>query len=76
METEAIKLLSAGICMGLGTLGPGIGEGMIASKAMEAVARNPKVADKLFSNMLIAMAITESLGIYALVISLILIFAA
>ncbi len=76
MDTEAIKLLSAGICMGVGTIGPGIGEGMIAAKALEGIARNPKMADKLFSNMLIAMAITESLGIYALVISLILIFAA
>jgi len=76
MEAEAIKLLSAGICMGIGSIGPAIGEGMIASKTMEAIGRNPKVADKLFPNMLVAMAVTESTGIYSLVISLIILFVA
>lgn len=71
---EAIKFLAAGICMGLGALGPGIGEGFVAGKAIEAMARNPKMADKIFSNMLVGMAITESTGIYALVVSLILLF--
>ncbi|PIR42347.1 ATP synthase F0 subunit C [candidate division WWE3 bacterium CG_4_9_14_0_2_um_filter_35_11] len=76
MDTEAMKLLSAGICMGIGSIAPAIGEGMIASKTMEAIGRNPKVADKLFPNMLVAMAVTESTGIYCLVISLIILFVA
>ena len=76
MDTEAMKVLSAGICMGIGSIGPAIGEGMIASKTMEAIGRNPKVADKLFPNMLVAMAVTESTGIYSLVISLIILFVA
>jgi len=75
MEAEAVKLLAAGICMGLGAIGPGVGEGMIGAKAMEAMSRNPKIADKIVPNMLVAMAVTESTGIYSLVISLILIFA-
>ena len=76
MEVAAVKLLAAGICMGLGALGPGIGEGIIGSKAMEAMGRNPEVSDKVFSNMIVAMAVCESTGIYALVISLIILFVA
>lgn len=76
MEVAAVKLLAAGICMGLGALGPGIGEGIIGSKAMEAMGRNPEVSDKVFSNMIVAMAVCESTGIYALVVSLIILFVA
>ncbi len=75
MDAEAVKLLAAGICMGLGAIGPALGEGMIGARAMEAMSRNPKIADKIIPNMLVAMAVTESTGIYSLVISLILIFA-
>jgi len=71
-----MKLLAAGIVMGLGGIGPAIGEGMIGAKAMEAIGRNPEAADKVSSNMLIAMAVTESAAIYSLVIALILIFVA
>lgn len=76
MEAEAAKLIAAGICMGLGAIGPGVGEGFIAGKAMEAMSRNPKMADKILPNMLLGMAVTESTGIYSLVIALILIFVA
>lgn len=74
MDAEAAKLLAAGLCMGLGAIGPGVGEGVVAGKAIEAMARNPKMADKILSNMLVGMAITESTGIYSLVIALILLF--
>lgn len=74
MELEVIKLLAAGLCMGLGAIGPGVGEGYIGGKALEAISRNPKLADKIIPNMLVAMAVTESTGIYSLVITLILIF--
>lgn len=74
MDAEAAKLLAAGLCMGLGAIGPGVGEGFVAGKAIEAMSRNPKMADKILPNMLLGMAITESTGIYALVISLILLF--
>ncbi|PIR43506.1 ATP synthase F0 subunit C [candidate division WWE3 bacterium CG10_big_fil_rev_8_21_14_0_10_32_10] len=76
MDAEAAKLLAAGICMGLGAIGPALGEGLVGSKAMEAMSRNPQIADKIMSNMLVAMAVTESTGIYSLVIALIIIFAA
>lgn len=74
MDTESARYLAAGLCMGLGAIGPAIGEGYIGGKAMEGISRNPQVGDKLISNMLVAMAVTESTGIYSLVIALILLF--
>ena len=74
MEVEAVKLLAAGLCMGLGAIGPGVGEGLIGARAMEAMGRNPEVSDKVFSNMIVAMAVCESTGIYSLVVSLIILF--
>ena len=76
MEMEAARLLAAGICMGLGALGPGIGEGYAAGQALAAIGRNPAGAGKIVPNMLVAMAVTESTGIYSLVIALIILFAA
>ncbi len=70
-----MKVLAAGLCMGLGAIGPALGEGMVAAKTMEAIGRNPSIADKIIPNMIVAMAICESTGIYALVISLIILFA-
>lgn len=75
MELEAAKVIAAGIAIGLGAIGPGIGEGILASKAMEAMGRNPEVSNDIFSKMIIAMAITESTAIYALVIALLALFA-
>jgi F-type H+-transporting ATPase subunit c len=74
MELEAVRLLAAGLCMGLGAIGPGIGEGYIAGKTLEAIGRNPQMSDKLLPNMLVAMAICESTAIYALVVTLIILF--
>jgi F-type H+-transporting ATPase subunit c len=74
MELEAAKVIAAGICMGLGAIGPAIGEGWIASSALQATGRNPEVGDKIFTNMLVAMAVTESTGIYSLVVALVILF--
>lgn len=74
MEAEAIKAIAAGIAIGLGAIGPAIGEGIIASKAMEAIGRNPEASGKITPVMFVAMAITESTGIYALVVALIILF--
>jgi F-type H+-transporting ATPase subunit c len=74
MEVEAAKVLAAGICMGIGSIAPALGEGWIASSALQAMGRNPEIADKMFTNMLVAMAVTESTGIYALVVSLVILF--
>jgi F-type H+-transporting ATPase subunit c len=62
------------MAMGFGAIGPGIGEGFAAGKACEAIGRNPDQAGLLTRTMLVGQAVSESTGIYALVIALLLIF--
>jgi F-type H+-transporting ATPase subunit c len=66
--------LAAGLAM-IGAIGPGIGLGILASKAMEAIGRNPDASGTLFVPYILGLALTEAIGIYCLVVSLILIFA-
>ena len=67
--------LGAGICMGIGAIGPAIGEGNAVSKALEGMARQPESAGTLRTNMILGCAITETTGIYALLISFLILFA-
>ncbi len=71
---RAAALMGAGISMGLGAIGPGVGEGFAAGKACEAIGRNPREAGLLTRTMLVGQAVSESTGIYSLVIALLLIF--
>jgi F-type H+-transporting ATPase subunit c len=71
---DAFALLAAGICMGFGAIGPGVGEGFAAGKACEGIARNPEQSQLITRTMLIGQAVSESTGIYSLVIALLLIF--
>ena len=66
--------LGAGLCMGIGAIGPGVGEGTAVGKALEGMARQPEMADTLRTNMIVGCAITETTGIYSLVIALLLMF--
>ena len=68
------KAIGAGICMGIGAIGPGVGEGNAVGKALEAMARQPEMAGNLRTNMILGCAITETTGIYSLVVSLLLMF--
>ncbi len=70
----AARALAAGLCMGIGAIGPAIGEGNAVGKALEGMARNPETSSVLRTNMILGCAITETTGIYSLVISLLLIF--
>ena len=74
MDAQAAKYLGAALCMGLGAIGPAIGEGNAVGKALEGMARQPEMASTLRTNMILGCAITETTGIYSLVISLLLIF--
>lgn len=78
MEGDALvaaaKFLAAGICMGLGAIGPGVGEGIIGAHALDAMARQPEMANTLLRTMVIADAITETTGIYSLLVALVLLF--
>ena len=71
-----METLAAGIAMGVGAIGPGIGLGIAVSKAMEALGRNPDAAGAIFVPYVLGIALAEAIGIYALVVALILIFAA
>jgi F-type H+-transporting ATPase subunit c len=69
-----MALLSAGFCMGFGGIGPGIGNGMAAEGAVRWVARNVEQSSALMRVMLVGQAVSQSTAIYAMVISLVLIF--
>ncbi len=62
-------MLAKAIAIGLGSIAPAIAIGMIGSKAMEAIGRNPEASGKIFVPMLLAAAFAEAIAIYALVIA-------
>lgn len=74
MTPEAAKYLAAGLCMGIGAIGPGIGEGNAVAKALESMARQPEMASTIRTNMILGCAITETTGIYSLVVALLCLF--
>jgi F-type H+-transporting ATPase subunit c len=75
MEVESAKLIGAALAMGLGAIGPGIGLGLLAAKALEAIGRNPEAQSKVQTTMILAIAVTEAVAIYALVVALMILFA-
>lgn len=70
MTPEALKSLASALAIGLGAIGPGIGIGLLASRAMEAIGRNPEAAPQVQTSMILAIAFTEAIAIYALVVAL------
>ncbi len=74
MDAEATKLLATALAIGIGAIGPGIGIGLIGSKAVEAIGRNPEAQSSITTNMVLAFAFAEAIAIYALVIALIIKF--
>lgn len=76
-DVEWVKVaiyVSAGLCMGIGTLGPSLGQGFIGGKACESIGKKPEAAGIVTRTMVIALAFVESTAIYALLIALLLIF--
>ncbi|RJP94870.1 MAG: ATP synthase F0 subunit C [Desulfobacteraceae bacterium] len=71
----AFSMIGAGLCMGFGGIGPGIGEGLAAGEAVSAVARNPLTVGLMTRTMLVGQAVSESTGIYSLVVALLLTLA-
>ena len=70
---QGMALFGAGLALIAG-VGPGIGQGIAASKGAESVGRNPEAAGKIRSIMVLGIAMAETTGIYALIIALLLIF--
>jgi len=74
MDPETARQVAAAIAIAIGALGPGLGLGMIGSKAMEALGRNPEASGEIFVPLILSLAFTEAIGIYALVVALIIKF--
>lgn len=75
MEVEGMKALGMALAAGLGVIGPGIGLGILVSKALEAIGRNPEAAGRIQATMFIGIAFVEALAIFALVVAFIIKFA-
>jgi F-type H+-transporting ATPase subunit c len=74
MDATTFRMLAAGLCMGLGAIGPGIGIGILAAGALQAIGRNPDARGPIFTNMILTVALAEAVAIYALVVSIIILF--
>ena len=71
--TSGLIALAAALCMAISTLGPAIGQGKTASKAMEAIARQPEAAGDIRSTLILSLGLMEALTIYGLLIAFMLI---
>ena len=69
---DAAKRIGAGVAMGFGAIGPGIGIGLLGNGALQAIGRNPEARGPIMTNMLIAIGLCEAVAIYALIIGIIL----
>ncbi len=74
LSLEAMKSISMALVVGLGMIGPALGIGILVSKALEAIGRNPEAAGKIQTNMFIGIAFTEALAIFAIVVGFIIKF--
>ena len=69
-----LKVLATALAIGLGTLGPGVGVGLIGKGALEALGRNPEASSDIRTVLILSVAFAEAIAIYALVIALIIFF--
>jgi len=74
MDVEGLKAIAAALAIGLGAIGPGIAIGLLGSKAMEAIGRNPEATGQIQTNMILGIVFAEAIAIYALVVALIIKF--
>ena len=74
--TDVARLIGAGLAIGLGAIGPGIGIGVLGMGAMNALGRNPEARGTIMTNMILAIAFAEAVAIYALIVTILLIFVA
>lgn len=69
------SVLGAALAVGLGAIGPGLGEGRAVAAALDAIARQPEAAATLSRTLFVGLAMIETMAIYCLVIALLLLFA-
>jgi F-type H+-transporting ATPase subunit c len=70
-----VSMVVAGAAVALGSIGPAIAQGRSVDSALDAMARQPDLAERISRTLFIGLAMIESLAIYCLVVALILLFA-
>lgn len=73
MELEYLRYIGAGLAM-LGTVGAGLGIGILGYGALQGIARNPDAAGDVQTNMILGIAFAEAVAIYCLVVALVMLF--
>ena len=71
----AASIISAGICIGIGAIGPALGEGRALAQALSSIAQQPDETNSITRTLFVGLAMVESTAIYCFVVSMILIFA-
>jgi len=72
MDADMVKWLAVGLTGSIGLLGPALGLGLIGYATVTALGRNPEARGAILTNMILVAALTEAIGIYALIVSIIL----
>ncbi|MAC79056.1 MAG: ATP synthase F0 subunit C [Rhodobacteraceae bacterium] len=72
---EIVSIISAALAVGMGAIGPALGEGRAVAAAMDAIARQPEAAGTLSRTLFVGLAMIETMAIYTLVIALLVLFA-
>lgn len=70
-----VSIVTAGVTVAVGSIGPALGEGRALSQALDAIARQPDATDRITRTLFVGLAMVESTAIYCLVIALVLLFA-
>lgn len=74
ISDAGISQIAAGLAIGLGALGPGIGIGLLTAGALQSIGRNPEAAPQIQVNMILGLAFAEAIAIYALVVAILIKF--
>ena len=70
-----VSIVTSGMTIALGSVGPAIGEARALAQALESIARQPDEADRITRTLFVGLAMVESTAIYCFVVAMILIFA-
>jgi F-type H+-transporting ATPase subunit c len=66
---QGLIALAAGLGLGLAAFGAALGQGRATAAAMESIGRNPNSADRIFTPLIVGLALMEALALYGLVIA-------
>ncbi|GHH03224.1 F0F1 ATP synthase subunit C [Pseudodonghicola xiamenensis] len=72
---EVVSVLGAAFAVGVGAIGPALGEGRAVAAAMDAIARQPEASGTVSRTLFVGLAMIETMAIYCLVIALLLLYA-